>query len=328
LGRRVVADLLRDGATVRCLVRPSSDVTGLKALLPAGDLERLEFIRGDLTRPDACAAAVAGCETVFHVAAEMSGATAMLFLSNVVGTRRLIDAALRERVSRFVLVSSIAVYDAGSLPIGSVVNEKCALDPLPYLRDPYTYSKVCQERVAWEAVDTHGLPLVIIRPGNIYGPGRDCLGGRVGIRLGNWMVVMGGRQRMPYTHVANCAAAIVRAGTQADVEGKAFNIVDDDLPTGRDLTRQYRSEVGGLRRLVLPRWAVAAASRLCAWYHQKSRGQLPAILTPYKSRAMWKPLQYSNERARQSLGWIPKVDLTTGMRETMAWLQAARPSAA
>jgi len=149
-----------------------------------------------------------------------------------------------------------------------------ALDPLPHLRDPYTYSKICQEQIAWEAWAEYRLPLVVIRPGVIYGPGRDCLGGRVGIRLGKLMVVMGGRQQMPYTHVANCAAAIVRAGTQAGVEGKAFNIVDDELPTGRDLTRQYRSKVGGIRRVVLPRWAVAAASRLSVWYH-KNRGPTP-----------------------------------------------------
>jgi len=60
LGRRVVADLLRDGATVRCLIRPSSDVSGLKATVSAGDMDRLEFVRGDLTRSDTCVAAVRG----------------------------------------------------------------------------------------------------------------------------------------------------------------------------------------------------------------------------------------------------------------------------
>jgi len=324
LGRRVVAELLRNGATVRCLVRPSSDVSQLQSTISADDIGRLEFIRGDLTRADVCAAAVAGCDTVFHLAAEMTGATAVLFLANVVGTRRLIDAAVREGISRFILVSSISVYDTGSLPAGAVVDERCGLDRQPHLRDPYTYSKVCQERVAWEAFENQQLPLVVIRPGNIYGPGRDCLGGRVGIRLGRLMVVMGGRQRMPYTHVANCAAAIVRAGKQNGVKGQAFNIVDDELPTGRDLTRRYRAEVGGIRRLILPRWAVLAASRFSVWYHKKSRGQLPAILTPYKSRAMWTPFLYSNERAREVLGWKPEVDLSTGLQETFASLRQLR----
>ncbi len=322
LGRRVVAELLCAGATVRCLVRPSSRTDELLDWVAPSARPRLEFVRGELTHAESCAAAVDGCDTVFHLAAEMSGATAVLFLANVVGTRRLVSAALDAGASRFVLVSSIAVYNTGSLPIGGVVDERCPLDPMPHQRDAYTYSKVRQEEVAWEAHRSQGLPLVVVRPGVIYGPGKDCLGGRVGLRLGRWILVMSGRLAMPYTYVDNCAVAVVRAGVQPGVIGQAFNVVDDEVPTGRELARRYRREIGGIRRLTLPGWAVHAASWLCESYHKRSRGQLPAVLTRYKARAMWRPLRYSNRQARDVLGWAPARGLADGLRESFDWLRA------
>jgi nucleoside-diphosphate-sugar epimerase len=281
----------------------------------------LEVVRGSLTRPEFCDRAVAGCDTVYHVAAELNGATAVLFLGNVVATRVLADAAARAGVRRFVLVSSLGVYGTAGIPTGGVLDETCPLDPAAHLRDPYSYSKVAQEKVAWAAYHAGQLPLVVVRPGVIYGPGRDCLTGRVGLRLGRLVVVMGGQQPMPYTHVANCARAVVLAGEAAGVEGQAFNVVDDDLPTGRDLVRRYRAEVGGVRPVTVPRWAIGPLSGLCEWYHRRSRGQLPAVLTRYKSQAMWRPMRYPNARAKQALGWRPEVGLDAGLRETLAALR-------
>jgi nucleoside-diphosphate-sugar epimerase len=262
---------------------------------------------------------------VFHLAAEMRGATAALFLTNVVGTRNLIKAALGAGVGRFVLVSSLAVY--APLPRGSRLDEDCPIEDRPHLRDPYAYSKVAQERVAWEAHREAGLPLVVVRPGVIYGPGRDCLSSRVGLKVGRLMVAMGGRQLMPYTHVENCAAAVALAGTRPGVEGRAFNVIDDDPPTGKQLLRQYRKAVGGVRSVRVPGWLVPVVSGWCEWYHRKSRGQLPDVLTRYKSRAMWTPVEYSNARAKEALGWQPEKRFAEGLEETFRWLRQDREKA-
>jgi nucleoside-diphosphate-sugar epimerase len=321
LGGRVVSDLLCRGAAVRCLLRPSSSDVRLRTLTPTDTPGRLEIVRGQLSRPDVCAKVLEGCDTVYHVAAEMTGATAVLFMGNVVTTRVLLEAACSVGIRRFVLVSSLGVYGTADIPTGGSLDESCPLDPNAHLRDPYSYSKVAQERVAWRTHAMMGLPLVVVRPGVIYGPGRDCLTGRVGLRLGNFMLVMGGRQEMPYTHVANCAQAVVLAGEVAGVEGQAFNVVDDELPTGRQLLKRYRAEVGRLRHLRVPSWAIPPLSGLCEWYHRQSRGQLPAVLTRYKSQAMWRSLHYPNERAKRGLGWRPEVALEAGLQETLAWLR-------
>jgi nucleoside-diphosphate-sugar epimerase len=321
LGRRLVSQLLEQGMHVRCLVRPTSDVAVLRQGVAAEHEERLEFREGNLGRPGSCDGALDDCEVVYHLAAALRGATAIMFTNNVIATRQLIDLASRADVRRFVLVSSIAVYGTGHLRAGDVLDESCPLDPQPHRRDSYTYSKIVQERVAWEAHQQGRISLVVVRPGVIYGPGRDCITSRVGFRLGNVVVRMGGRQQLPYTYVDNCAEAIGRAGLESCPSGEAFNIVDDDLPTGRSLLKRYRAEVKRLRVLPVPRWGITPLSRLCEWYHKKSQGLLPAILTPYKSRAQWHPLRYSNVKAHSLLGWQPRVTTEEGLTRTFAWLR-------
>jgi nucleoside-diphosphate-sugar epimerase len=179
---------------------------------------------------------------------------------------------------------------------------------------------VAQEEVVWEAHARGTLPLVVIRPGVIFGPGRGSLSGRIGIQLGRLMIRMGGGQRLPYTYVDNCADAVALAATApAAVEGEAINVVDDELPTGRQVLWQYRREVQRLRVLPVPSVAVKPLSGLCEWYHRRSRGQLPLVLTRYRSSAQWKPLRYSNAKAKRTLGWSPSIGISEGLRRSMTW---------
>ena len=324
LGKQVVAQLAALGHCVRCLVRPSTDVASLLESLPAHLRNQVEIVYGDLCNLADCRRVVSGCDVIFHLAAEMRGATAVLFLTNVVGVRVLAKAAEEANVQRFVLIGSIAVHGTGQLAKGATIDENCPLDPQPHLRDPYTYSKVVQEQVCWEAFANDQLPLVVVRPGVIYGSGRDCLTGRVGLRLGSCLLVMNGRQRLPYTHVENCAAASVQAGFADNVRGQSFNIVDDDLPTGRELARLHRRRVGGVWPIFVPPLGVSLASRLNQWYHVWSRGQLPAVLSPYKSQAMWGSFRYSNAKAKAMLGWAPSISAVDGLEATLSWLRVAR----
>ena len=277
----------------------------------------------DLNRLDRDPSAVEGCDVVYHLASGLKGATSSLFLTNVTGTRRLMQAVARAGAGRLVLVSSVGVYGTAQLHPGDILDETCPLDPEPHFRDPYTYSKIAQEVAAREVTDRLRLPLVVVRPGVIYGPGREAITSRVGLRVGAFVLQMGGRQRMPYIYVDNCAKGVLLAGTTPGVDGETFNLVDDELPTGRQVLRLHRRLVGRIRAFTVPRLAVRPLSRLCVWYHDRSMGQLPAVLTPYKSDALWKPLQYSNAKAKAGLGWTPEVSLEEGLQRTFAWLREA-----
>jgi nucleoside-diphosphate-sugar epimerase len=312
LGKFVVRKLLEDGHAVHCLVRPSSDAESLLAAIPAEAQSRLQFIRGQLNR--LTVEMLDGCDTVCHVAAAMKGATAALFADNVIGVRRLLKMTHAAGVRRVVLVSSLAVYGTSGLRKHSVLDESCPLEEQPHLRDPYTYSKLAGELVAWDAYRAGQCPLVVVRPGVIYGQGRDPLSSRVGLNFGNLLVKMGGRQLLPYVQVEACAAGIALAVTTPGIEGQAFNLLDDELMTARAFLRQYRHARRGLRIIPVPHWAIGTLSRLNVWYHNRSRGQLPAVLTPYKSNAMWKPLHYSIRKAQTVLGWKPQPSTREGVQ--------------
>ena len=143
LGQHVVRRLVHEGRLVRCHARSASQWAGPDAGIGGGTDGQVEFVAGDLIDEQVCERAVLGCDVVVHVASSLRGSVSALFLNNVVATRRLIAAALKNNVKRFVHVSSIAVQGVGHLPRGSIVDEDCPLEPNPHWRDPYTYSKIC-----------------------------------------------------------------------------------------------------------------------------------------------------------------------------------------
>lgn len=318
LGRRVVKALCEDGLRVRCLVRPSSDVSALRDFVGPDHWPAVEVVAGELSDVDACRKLIDDCDTVAHVAAALGGSTAVMFLNTVIPTRHLLAAAAQVGVRRFVQVSSFGVYGAAGLSTGALLNESTPLDPHPELRDPYSYSKIVQEQVAWEARAQTNLPLVIIRPGVIFGPGRGVLSGRVGLNLGPLLVRMGGSQTLPYTYVDNCAAAIRQAVIAEGIDGEAFNILDDGLPTGSQLVRKMRRAGKKVRSLWVPRPLIGPLSSIYEWYSRWSQGQLPGVITRYRSDSMWKKLKYSNEKAKTQLGWRPHVTFDEAFERSLA----------
>jgi len=218
-------------------------------------------------------------------------------------------------VGRAIVVSSLAVYSCSALYAGDELDESCPLEPNPETRGGYVFSKIAQERVCRDA-EARGLPLVVIRPGVIYGPGRSPISDRVGLRVVDRLVVFGGRHALPYTYVDNCARAVAAAGPALRIDGAAFNIVDDELPTGDVIARRCGREAG-LRIWRVPRPAIAPLASAYDFCRRHSRGQLPAVLTPAVARGLYQPMCYSNRRAKDALGWRPHVGLEEALARTL-----------
>lgn len=303
LAKSLVRQLLAAGHEVRGLVRDPAAGESVRHALTAADAVRFGVVVGDIVRTEDCARAVEGCDVIFHVAAQTTGPLPPMVVTNVVGTRRLIAASAAAGVKRFVVVSSIGVYDTRG--VREAVDEDTPLDPNPQWRDAYTFSKVAEEHAAREDAARLALPLVIVRPGVIVGQSRGSLSARVGLKLGRWVLNVGGGRKLPYTHVDNCARALMLAGITPGVEGMAFNVIDDDAPTANQVLRAYRRAGRGLRPIRVPYPLMKMLGIANAWYHRKSTGQLPAVVTPYKVSAMWRCLRYSNARAKSVLGWKP-----------------------
>jgi nucleoside-diphosphate-sugar epimerase len=126
---------------------------------------------------------------------------------------------------------------------------------------------------------------------------------------------LGGSNRLPLTYVENCAEAIVTVALSRQLRERVFNIHDDDLPTSRKYLREYKRRVQKVRSMYVPYFALMAMSRAVQWYHGYSKGQLPAVFTPYKSKTMWGGNRFSNARLKAT-GWKQLVPTQEGLRRT------------
>ncbi len=325
LGRRILRALLsQEGVSVRCHVRSTPAEARLRATLSDEDTARVECVTGSLLSDDDCGRLVQGCHAVVHAAAAKSGSPSVLFLNTVSTTRILTRAVVAHSIPRLVLVSSLGVYGTAHLRNGDVLTEVCPVDPKPEERDGYSFAKIAQESVCRSIVKDSATSLVVIRPGVIFGPGGDLLSGRVGLRVGSMLVVMGGRHRMPYTYVDNCADAIALAVSAPRAGGETFNVLDDELPIGRALARIYSQRVERLRIVTIPRPLISVMARCYEAYCRFSDDMIPPILTRYRCNAQWKPLKYPNAKAVEGLGWTPRVGLPEAIDRTVASLSSSR----
>jgi nucleoside-diphosphate-sugar epimerase len=324
LGRRVVKSLLQEGVGVRCLVRRSTQMADLKSFLGDDLWPRLEIVRCDLMDVSSYGSALRGVDVVIHLAAGLAGGAAALFMDSVIPTRVFARACGEAKVPRFVLISSLGVYGAQHLRQDSILDETCPVDPQPQRRDAYSFSKIIQERVCWEMHRDIGLPLVVVRPGVIFGPGRGALSSRLGLSLGGLMLRIGGRRQLPYTYVDNCAVAIHRAATTPGVTGEVFNILDDDLPSVVDVLRAYRRSGRRLKSVWLPQFAIGPLSGAYDRYHRYSQGQLPGVLSRYRADTFWKPMRFSNAKSKSRLGWNPHVPMAQALDQAIRSMPAGK----
>jgi nucleoside-diphosphate-sugar epimerase/peptidoglycan/xylan/chitin deacetylase (PgdA/CDA1 family) len=322
LGRAMVERLLAHGYTdIRCNVRRRADTSKLDALLQLHAHSHLEYCIGNLRNKEDAARAVDGVELIFHLAAGKKGTAADLFLDSVVASRNLLDAVADRKPMRIVLVSSFGVYGVAGLKRRAQLNEQTALETHPEWRDHYAYSKLRQEQMLWEYQQRNGFELVVLRPGVIYGPDSSHFSNRVGLTMGKWHLHFGGSNPLPLSYIENCAEAVVVAGGYEGAAGQVYNVHDDDLPTCREYLRDYKRYVSKIRSISVPYFGVQALSHLVAKYHRYSKGQLPAILTPYKAASLWSGNRFDNSKLR-SIGWKQLVPTEEGLRRSFAAFRA------
>src|SRR5207253_7111215 len=316
IGARVVEILLEYGyRNIRCFVRPSSRLDRLEKVLSQFDAGKdVALVTGDLLSPTDCRKAAEGVSVIYHLAAGMEKSFAGAFMNSALATRNLMDAFLQfGEAKRFVNISSFAVYSNLGLRRGALLDENCPLEDAPQKRcDAYGFRKLKQEELVREYGEKYKLPYVILRPGYVFGPGKTELNGRVGINTFGFFVQVDGSHLLPLTFVDNCAEAIVLAGLKAGVEGEVFNVVDDELLTGRQFLRLYKKRVNRFS-VRIPYSVAYALSLLWEKYSNWSQGQLPPVFNRRRCAAEWKENRYSNEKLHDRLGWKPRVNMEDAM---------------
>ncbi len=315
IGGHLAQRLVGEGREVRCLVRASSDTTLLDGL-------GVELAVGDLTDAPSLARAVAGCGAVVHCGALVSdwALPEEIAAINVAGTRDLAAAAVRASVRRFVHVSSTDVY---GYPGGAPVPETFA--PTRFAN---WYSQTKRDAEA-EVRNTPGLDGVILRPATVYGPRSTEVVGEIAraVARGQMVLVGGGRAVAGLCYVGNLADAVALALDHERAPGEAFNVSD-----GLEVTwREFVGDLAAGLDAPPPRWSLPyplASALGVALEHgyrvlrRTTKLTTPALLSRQAVQVLGRDQRFSNRKARELLGWEPRVGYRDGFAATLAWLRA------
>lgn len=314
VGGHLVEACAGRGWNLRALVRPSSDI---------GLLERnhVTLIRGDMTDRAALREALQGVEVVFHCAAKVGdwGPVEEYRAVNVEALRGLLEACRDQPLKRFVHFSSLGVY-AARHHHGTDENE-----PLPaHHIDGYTQTKVESEQLVMSYYRQYQLPVVVLRPGFIYGPRDRTLMPKMldNLRKGKVRYITGASKRaMNCIYVGNLIEAALLAVEKPEAVGQIYNLTDGEFVSKR---RFIDSIVEGMalpriKPVQVPLWA----ARIMAWWMEgqarKKNSPKPPRVTQGRIKLFGLNLDFSIEKAKNQLGYRPRWSFEEGMRETVAW---------
>jgi nucleoside-diphosphate-sugar epimerase len=316
LGSNLVEELLDRGWSVQALVRPSRE---LRAEWRERGVERLAV---DLRRPeDRLPGALAGVDAVFHLAATTGGTWRSMFDTTVAATEGLLSA-MRESGwgGRLVHVSSFSVYGLNQVRAHSTVDEGTPLEPRPWLRDDYAWTKWLQERLVRRRLEA-GADVAIVRPGVIFGPGRSFQH-QLGRLLGeNVLLLYGGLATMRLNFVRNTASLLAECGENPRAAGEVFNAVDPRPLRQFQYARRWREADPENRRVVpFPLVALRLLGAGLARAERASDGAVspPSFLDPYRLKPAYGDFRYSTSRATELLGWHPPVSRERALELTFA----------
>lgn len=290
-------------------------VTGAKGFIGAAVAARLrddghrvveiDLPEVDVTDAHATTAALAGCDLAVHTAAivDPDGDMAEFVRVNVGGTRNVLDAAARNGVGRVVHLASVAVW-------GYEFDRDLPEDSPPRtVGNPYIDTKAASERLAI------GRGATVVRPGDVYGPRSDPWVLRPLRALQGGMFLLPGRGEGIVTpvYVDDLVDCVVRALTHPDAAGTAFTCWDGVPVTAREFFAHHARWTGRKVRTA-PRPLVAAAA---------AAGKLAgrADVTPAALQFISRRAAYPNTRAREVLGWEPRITLDDGMARVENWLR-------
>lgn len=252
----------------------------------------LDFAMGDLRDGASVDRAMAGCDAVVHLA---RGGDAVMRR----GLENVLRAAVTHRVSRFVHISSVAVY--GSQPPPDSVSEAA-----PATRSDLRYgnAKLEQEHRVLRYRRRHGLDVVILRPPNVYGPFASFTVGMVNtIRSHGVVIVDGGRNPCNLVYVDNLVEAIFLALWRPEAPGHVFHVTDREPVSWERCITDHAALVG----VDVPR--VAAAELVPPARERLLRDSLRVLPGVIADREFWRPLtRIPIVRRAQTLlsSWLPE----------------------
>jgi dTDP-glucose 4,6-dehydratase len=258
------------------------------------------FIKGDICDPIAVKAAMAGCDSVVHFAAESHvdrsiSEPADAIETNVKGTFTLLQAARTLPIRRFLHISTDEVY--GDIPPGAFANENSPIDP----SSPYSCSKAASDLLVRSYVRTYGFPALIARSSNNYGP-YQFPEKFLPLMITNALedvplpIYGDGKQVRTWLHVDDNCRGILAILERGQI-GEIYNLGGIDLEEN-----------------------LSMAQRLL-----RMMGKPESLITHVKDRLGHDRRYALNcEKIARELGWMPQISLNDGLRQTIDWYKSSK----
>jgi 2-alkyl-3-oxoalkanoate reductase len=313
VGGHVAEACVRRGQEVSAIARPTSDV---------GLLEKLGVTihRGDLSDPQVVRRAVTDIDVIVHCAGKLGdwGLIDEYRKVNVDCLRALLDACKGHALNRFIHMSSLGVY-APRHHYGTDETE-----PLPkHHDDSYSQSKVEAEQLALHYYHDFGVPVVVLRPGFVYGPRDHAVLPDLIKNLRDGRVRYPGARGMRALNtifIRNLLDAVFLAVERQQAVGQVYNLTDGEFVSKRRFIEAVADAMNLKRPTRTPPYWLAW---IITWLCEKNARLRGAQKAPLFNFTRWKfialNLDFSIEKAKAQLGYAPKVSFADAIAETMAW---------
>jgi nucleoside-diphosphate-sugar epimerase len=274
-----------------------------------------DIVQGDIANPETISHLLESCDVVVHTAALVSNSIADsdMWRVNVLATRNLIAAAEKYKVRRFVQLSSIVAY--GNAAEGELDEDQ----PVHADGGSYVLTKLASEHTVLAAQARSSLELVIIRPGDVYGPGSRpwIILPLEAINKGQFMLPAKGEGFFRPIYIDDLVRGIALAVSTQEASGEIFNLSCEGYISTKEFFShhyQWKNKRGPMvvsTKLAL--FAAAAATRianLTGGVNEASAATITQLCT--KS---W----FSIAKAERILGWKPEVSFDEGIERSRLW---------
>lgn len=307
VGSHLTEKLVNEGYEVRALARQSSDTSLLKNL-------NVEIVYGDITNVAAVEKAVTGCQQVYHLAAKTSQARLpknQFYAINVKGAENVACSAMKANVERLVYVSTGGIY-------GTIKNPPVDEDTKPSPNSLYRESKLLGEQVVLAHRKKEGLPVVISRISNVFGPGStNWLGLFQAIAAKRFRIIGAGENHTHMGYITDVVDGLRRCGEIRGIEGEAYLIAGKEPIKLKQLVEIIAQELGiNNSRGRRPAGPFRAFSYLAQLVYRCFSVELPHS---HRYELFLADNVFDISKAQNELGYCPKVSLREGIQQTIRW---------
>ncbi|KAK2660349.1 hypothetical protein Ddye_006882 [Dipteronia dyeriana] len=320
LGGRLCHALVKQGHSVRALVRPTSDISSLPSSTTTDG--PLELAYGDVTDYRSLLDSCSGCHVIFHAAAVVEPwlPDPSRFVSvNVGGLKNLLQAAKETKTVEKI------IYTSSFFALGSTdgyIADETQFHKEKYFCSEYEKSKATADKIALQAA-SEGFPIVPVYPGVIFGAGKITTGNvvtqllieRFNGRLPGYIGY--GNDRFSFSLVDDVVEGHIAAMDKGR-PGERYLLTGENASLA--LIFDMAAVITGTKkpRFCIPLWVIEAYGWISVFF-SRITGKLPLISYPTArvARHQW---AYSCEKAKEELGYNPR-SLKEGLMEVLPWLK-------